>query len=185
MVDCPPELETAGLRLTAIEDHHAETLFRIYSDAEAAQYWNKPDKSIEDSRSRIARMQSHWRAHGFGDWALIEKRSGRMIGFCGLHCIEGLDEINLGFLIDRAFWGHGFATQASRKSLHFGFDIKRLDLIAGTAATGNLAAIKVLEKCGFTFSRRIERNGTRAVYWLTQEAWLNNRADDSPALEVG
>lgn len=185
MVDHPPELETADLRLSAIDERHAESLFRIYSDAEAARYWNKPDKSIEDSRGRIARMQSHWRAHDFGDWALIEKRSGRMIGFCGLHRVEGLDEINLGFLIERAFWGRGFATQASRKSLHFGFETKRLGLIAGTAATGNLAAIKVLEKSGFAFSRHIERNGSRAVYWLTQEAWLNNRADDSLTSEVG
>ena len=142
----------------------AARLFEIYRDPETVRYWNGPDATRRDSEERVARMREHWDRRGYGDWALVDKRTGTMIGFCGLHHISGMDEVNLGFLIDRAFWGKGLATEAGAAALRFGFETAGLGLIVGTTAPDNAGAIKVLKKCGMLYWKEIVRNGPRSVF---------------------
>ena len=149
----------------------AKRLFEIYSDPEAVQYWNGPDTSQRDSEARIERTRTHWENHGYGDWALIDKKTETMIGFCGLHQIQGMDEVNLGFLIDRSFWGKGLATEAGIASLRFGFEKARLGLVVVTTAPDNLGAIEVLKKCGMSYWKEIIRNGPRSVFRISREDW--------------
>ena len=146
----------------------ADRLFEIYSDPETSRYWNGPDASQRNSEERIERMRAHWESHGYGDWALIDKKSEAMIGFCGLHQIRGMDEINLGFLIDRSFWGKGLATEASIASLQFGFEKAALGLVVGTTAPNNAGAIGVLKKCGMSYWKEIIRNGPRSVFRIAR-----------------
>jgi RimJ/RimL family protein N-acetyltransferase len=150
---------------------YAERLYDVFSDPEAVRYWNGPDKSREDAEERVRRMQAHWDKHGYGDWALIDKNSDAMIGFCGLHHISGMDEVNLGFLIAPSFWGVGLATEAAMASLQFGFNNAGLALIVGTTALTNSGAIKVLQKCGMSYWKEIARNGARSVFRITRGEW--------------
>ncbi|MFI5362384.1 MAG: GNAT family N-acetyltransferase [Elusimicrobiota bacterium] len=170
MVDAP-ELETPRLFLRPMTLGDAQRLFEIYSEPETIRYWNGPDGSRHDSEQRIARMQTHWNTHGYGDWALIDKKTGAMIGFCGLHHIQGMDEINLGFLLARSFCGKGLATEASTASLRFGFGKTEMDLVVGTTAPDNAGAIKVLKKCGMSYWKEIIRNGPRSVFRISRENW--------------
>jgi len=165
------EFETSRLRLRPMNPGDAQRLVEIYSDPETSRYWNGPDKSLRESEGRVARMRAHWESHGYGDWALIDKESGAMIGFCGLHRISGMDETNLGFLIDRAFWGRGLATEAGRASLRFGFERAKLDLIVGTTAPDNAGAIEVLKKCGMSYWKEIVRSGPRSVFRVKRDDW--------------
>ena len=45
---------------------------------------------------RLAHMDTHWQRHGFGDWGIVESEAERLIGFAGLHHIDGMREVNLG-----------------------------------------------------------------------------------------
>jgi RimJ/RimL family protein N-acetyltransferase len=149
----------------------AKRLFEIYTDAETVRYWNGPDAVLSDSEKRIEQMRMHWERYGYGDWALIDRKTETMIGFCGLHQIQGMDETNLGFLIDRSYWGKGLATEAGRAALRFGFEQATLGLIVGTTAPDNVGAIEVLKKCGMSYWREIIRNGPRSVFRITREDW--------------
>nr|WP_281171849.1 GNAT family N-acetyltransferase [Aliagarivorans taiwanensis] len=53
-------------------------------------------------------------SHGVGPWALVEKETGELIGFCGVgpELIAGVEEINLGYRLAQKFWNRGLATEA-------------------------------------------------------------------------
>lgn len=161
-----PELRTARLLLRPPRPADAARILEIYGDPETRRHWNGPDDRLEQSQARVARMGGHWQRHGYGDWVLEESSSKAVLGYCGLHHISSMSEVNLGFLIDRAFWGRGLATEAGAACLEFGFRTAGLGVIVGTAAPANAGAIRVLKKLGMTYWKEIQRNGPRAVYRL-------------------
>lgn len=160
-----PRLETERLVLRALEDADAPLLLQNFQDPIASRYWFTPDRSIEEALARVTKAAQAWRENGFGDWAVVEKSSGRFLGFCGLHDISGMSEVNVGYLLGSPFWGRGYGTEACRRAIRFGFDEARLPLIVGVTHPDNAPSIKVLTKCGMTYWKTIERGGVpRVVY---------------------
>src|SRR6266496_1440561 len=91
-------------------------------------------------------------------WAVHLRFGLEFIGWCGLKSMpETLptgrqgNEINLGYRFMRKFWGKGYATEAAFACIQYGFTGLDLQQIIGRALTGNLASIKVFEKCGMKF----------------------------------
>jgi len=83
-----------------------------------------------------------------------------------------LNETEVGFLLDRPFWGRGYATEAALASLRFGFEQLGLNLIIALVYADNLASRRVIEKCGLTCMEAI-------FIW---NAELLRYKKDSPAL---
>lgn len=175
MEDKIPTIKTSRLILRPMRPQDATRLSKIFRDPVTARYWVGPDRNLRDSMDRIQRMRAHWRENGFGDWALVEKDSGRMIGYCGLHYVDGLSGVQLGYLLDRSRWGQGFATEAAEAVLRFGFERRRLHRIFAVMATRNAAAVKVAENCRMSYSKNITREGPRAVYALDRKDWSLKR----------
>ncbi len=69
----------------------------------------------------------------------------------GLQYLPELDETEVGFLLDRPFWGKGYATEAALASLHFGFENIQLDHIIALVHPDNLASRRVIQKCGMKY----------------------------------
>ena len=67
--------------------------------------------------------------------------------------MKNLDEYDLGYRLLRTAWGKGFATEAAKYTLEYGFTKLGLDMITGRAHIENIASIKVLEKAGMIFQR--------------------------------
>ena len=73
------------------------------------------------------------------------------MGWCGLKYRPELDEVDLGYRYHKAFWGKGYATEAARASLEYGFNEAKLQRIVGRAEHANIGSLKVLEKCGMQY----------------------------------
>jgi [ribosomal protein S5]-alanine N-acetyltransferase len=93
--------------------------------------------------------------------ATIYKPEGVYIGQCGLYpnfrpggSVPG--EAMLSFVLAREYWGRGFATEAGRVFIAYGFEQLRLRRIRAVIQTGNAASGRVLEKLGFHWMRREE-----------------------------
>ena len=71
-----------------------------------------------------------------------------IIGWAGLQYLPELDETEVGFLLDRPFWGKGYATEAALASLRFGFEHCELDHTIALVHPENHASRRVIEKCG-------------------------------------
>lgn len=91
---------------------------------------------------------------GFGLWALEERSSGALLGFTGLwHQVfpaPFTPAVEVGWRLARPAWGFGYATEAARASLAYGFDEAGLDEIVSMTATTNARSIAVMERLGMT-----------------------------------
>jgi ribosomal-protein-alanine N-acetyltransferase len=83
-------------------------------------------------------------------FAITRRDGGELIGAIGLLISKAHARAELGYWIGRSYWGHGFATEAGRAVLEFGFGALRLHRVQAHYLTRNLASGRVLEKLGLT-----------------------------------
>ena len=112
-----------------------------------------------------------------GSLAVRDKQSDRFLGQCGLQCLEGkadYPDIELAFVINKAFWGMGYAAEAAREVVKFGFSLDRWQKIAAVTMRENVPAQRVLKKLGFTYVDEKYLYGRRVMYYeLTKISFLN------------
>lgn len=108
--------------------------------------------SQEESDAFVDRIEDHWRAHGFGLFAVEERASGDFIGFIGLAvprfsaaftpCVE------VGWRLAHNVWGQGYAPEGAREALAFGYETASLTEIVSFTSATNLPSQRVMEKIG-------------------------------------
>jgi ribosomal-protein-alanine N-acetyltransferase len=134
-----------------MEEADAEDLHAVYSDPTTFEFIAAgPAQSIDETLERIAIKAAHQQEHGFALWSVVERASGRVIGDCGLQMLEGGPDVELGYKLGSAYRRRGYATEAGRASLDFGFGQAGLDRIVAVTWPGNRASRGVMEKLGMT-----------------------------------
>jgi ribosomal-protein-alanine N-acetyltransferase len=101
----------------------------------------------------------HCEARARGDgyvFAIMRKSDGALIGKNGLHAKDGV--VEMGYWLGKPYWGQGFATEAARRVLEFGFDDLKLEKIVAGWFEDNPASGRILAKLGFAATETIERN---------------------------
>jgi RimJ/RimL family protein N-acetyltransferase len=98
---------------------------------------------------------------GFCLWWWRERSSGELVGYTGLNRdeVDGEPAIEIGWSITPPRWGEGFAPEAARASLAWGFERAGLDEIVAFALTENGPSRRVMEKLGMEYVRDYERHG--------------------------
>lgn len=98
-------------------------------------------------------------------WAVVDKIKNKIIGRCGLCFLDNTPEVELGYLLDRAYWDQGLATEASKASLRFGFAELKLEKIVAIAHPENIASRWVMEKVGMKYEKEAHYYHTNVVYY--------------------
>ena len=144
-------LETERLILREWTLGNARELFEICRDAEVMLYigTGKPYETIEETEKFLRWAVEYQKANGFCRWAVVEKSSAKIVGSCGFAYTYGMPEPELGYLFGRGFWGKGFATEAARACLNYGFGKLDFREIIAITDLENTASRRVLEKIGF------------------------------------
>lgn len=143
-------VQTQRLLLREFEPADAETFYDLNLDPEVMRYTGDVAfASVEASRQFIHNYPAY-RESGFGRWSVVLRKTGICIGWCGLKRHPG-GMVDLGYRLARAQWNRGYATEASRACLDYGFTTLKLGEIVGRTARANLASIRVLEKIGMQF----------------------------------
>ena len=168
-----PTLRTARLVLRGFAPDDLDALAAIYADAEVMRYLSGGVRTRAQTSERLASYTREWAEMGYGVWAVTlpgpgqdgaadGTAGGALLGMCGFVARE-----ELGYIYGRAAWGQGYATEAARACLRYGFE--RVDLgfdeIGAGALADNMASRHVIEKLGM---RRVanaffDRNG--GVYY--------------------
>jgi RimJ/RimL family protein N-acetyltransferase len=148
-------VETSRLRLRPLQASDAEPFMEIHQDPEVIKYvlLGAAPGGITVAWRNIAMMIGHWHLRGYGPWAVSEKSSGQVIGRVGLWNPEGWPGIELGWIIRRSHWDHGFATEASRAALEWAWENVDTDHIISVIQPDNVRSIRVAEKIGERFER--------------------------------
>lgn len=148
------QLITQRLTLRQFTAQDLHPFHALLNEPGLLRYFPTPDPpSLERVEQMIARILAHWDEHGYGVWAVESNTTGQLLGRCGLFYIPATDEVEVDFILGRPFWGQGFATEAGRASLQYGFDQHQLAAIVGIVHPENKASQRVLEKIGMTLTR--------------------------------
>jgi ribosomal-protein-alanine N-acetyltransferase len=108
----------------------------------------------EESDAMADRIEAGLEERGFGLWAVEVIGGAPFIGFVGLS-VPSFDApfmpaIEVGWRLAHAYWGHGYATEAARGSLGFGFDVLGLGEIVSFTTESNMRSRRVMERIGMT-----------------------------------
>lgn len=143
-----PETERLYLREFVEED--LERLSEIYADEEVMKYIGKGVPLDVEQTGKIinAWTKKYYNEYGFGIWALIEKPSNLLIGHCGFNWLQDKSDIEIAYLLAKDYWGKGLATEISKATLQYGFDVLNLKKIVALAYPQNLSSINVIKKIG-------------------------------------
>jgi RimJ/RimL family protein N-acetyltransferase len=123
----------------------------------------------------MAMMIGHWGLRGYGMWAVERKGDGAMMGRAGLFYPEGWPAAEVGWMLGRAYWGHGYATEAARAALAYGFLTQGLERIVSVIHIDNRASQAVAQRLGETRGPRhdvVHGGGT-----FPSEVWSIARVD--------
>ena len=119
-------LDTERLILREFDSSDTEKMYRLNSDPEVLLYsGDSPFASIEKAKEFLENY-SDYKKNGYGRWAVILKSSDEFIGWCGLKYNEEKC-VDIGFRYFRKIWNKGYATEAARATLDYGFNIFKLE----------------------------------------------------------
>ena len=151
-----PTIHTAHLSLRPLLPEDAVLLYQIYQSEGVLRYFPNPvPPPLEAVHRFIAGQSVHWEQYGYGDWAVVPNNENQIIGWAGLQYLPELDETEVGFLLDRPFWGRGYATEVAQASLGYGFKNFLLEHIIALVHPDNLASSGVIEKCGMKYEQTL------------------------------
>jgi ribosomal-protein-alanine N-acetyltransferase len=176
-----PDPETSRLQFRRFTPDDLHALAAIRADPEVMKHISsRRPESVEEVETGLNKQLAHWDHHGFGRWALIDKGSGTLVGWCGLFHLENTDEVEIGYAFAREYWGKGLASEAARAAMKYGFEVLRLRRIVAVAWPENTASLRVMEKLGMTKTPQLYAD--KWVYYLSNSfalRFLRRRISDA------
>jgi RimJ/RimL family protein N-acetyltransferase len=145
-------LETERLILRRLEDSDADAIFAMRGDAEMMRYIREPQNRRETEKW-IRLVSSRWEKDKMGFCAVIEKKSEKLIGWCGVWRLAETGEVEIGYAIAKEFWNQGFATDAAKAIIEYAFANIETERITAVADPENVSSRRVMEKLGMKFVR--------------------------------
>ena len=144
-------------------------LIRHLTAADAAftvQLLNEPSfiNNIADRGVRTLEDALHYLAdgpiksyqkHGYGLFLVELASTGEALGFCGLLYRDYLLETDIGFAFLPQYWGQGYALEAAKAVVQYGYHKLCLPRIVGLTSAGNIPSVKVLTKLGLQFEKTV------------------------------
>jgi len=163
--------ESERLRFRETTPQDAQAMFDLNSDVDVLKYTgDQPFSSVQEAQKFLANY-TDFKKNGMGRWAVVRKVDHAILGWCGLKLHpEGF--VDLGYRLQRKYWSLGFATEASLACLAYGFNTLRLKEIVARSVPENKASIRIMEKCGMTFSHKSFdelHNQEIVIYTITNE----------------
>ena len=151
-----PELRTPRLRLRAWCAADLEPFRALNADSEVMRHFPNVLTAAE-SDAMGGRIAAHFLQHGFGLWAVEAPGIAPFLGFVGL-AVVGFEAhftpcVEVSWRVAREHWGHGYATEAGRAALEFGFERLGLEEIVAFTVPDNVASRRVMERLGMHHDR--------------------------------
>lgn len=117
-----------------------------------------------------------WEKEKIGFCALFEKKTGKFAGWCGLWILQETGETEVGYAVAKEFWGKGYAAEAAKVFLDYGFKNLGLEQIVAVAYPKNFGSRRVMEKIGMKYAGTGNFYGKKLVlYTIKKDEFNRNR----------
>jgi ribosomal-protein-alanine N-acetyltransferase len=144
-------LRTERLLLRPWEDDDVEPFAEMGQDPEVMVHMPGLLDPMQ-SQALVLRVRAHFAKHGWGLWAVEVPQKASFIGFVGLQWVpfesHFTPAVEVGWRLARPHWGHGYATEAARAAVEFGFDEAGLEEVVGMTVPANVRSQRVMERIG-------------------------------------
>lgn len=143
------EIQTEQLILRELNQMDFISLCKILQD-EKVMYAYAHAFSDQEVQEWLTNQIRRYQEDGHGLWAVILKKTGEMIGQCGLtnQLIHNQTVIEVGYLFQKSFWHHGYATQAAWICIQYAFHTYPIDAVYSIIRDNNQASKGVAERNG-------------------------------------
>ncbi len=158
-------IETPRLVLRSMQASDIDALRLIFTDPKVMASFGGELFTREQMEGWLERNLQHQAEFGYSLFSVIEKRTGLLIGDCGLEQmeLEGLRAAELGYDLRSDYWNQGLATEAASAVRDYAFEVLQLPQLISMIRVGNLASKRVAEKVGMELAVEITRYGIQ--YW--------------------
>ena len=152
----PAAVETARLVLRLPQLADAAALMDIFWDPEVVARkqvtLREPPAGIDLATRNTSDMIRQWELRGYGQWSVVEKASGEVVGCVGFyHPQAGWPGVDLGWLLHRSRWGRGLATEAAVAALQWAWQHTPVEHVISLIAPDDLRSIRIATKIGEQF----------------------------------
>lgn len=152
--------QTSRLILRETSAADAQMMYDLNNDPEVIRYTGDPPFQSVAEASIFLDQYDHFQKYNRGRWAVVDRASGDILGWCGLKYHEDTGENDIGYRLFRKYWNKGFATEASHLALQYGFRRLGLDTVIARAVKENVTSIKVMQKLGLEYEQDFEEHGS-------------------------
>lgn len=160
------ELEICRLLLLPVTMADAKTMFAYTSDIENTKWGFPANQTIEETKNVIENI---YLKSPLGRYGIVLKEISEFIGTVDLMNWSDGKEAEIGYIINKKFWGHGLATEASAKILELCFEVLGFEEVHAFCALENPASVRVLTKLGMTEMKRLQNNKKYPGGWVTSQ----------------
>ncbi|MGQ4511713.1 GNAT family N-acetyltransferase [Streptomyces sp. DW26H14] len=150
-------IETERLVLRPLTVADADRFVALHADERVNRFVGSYTR--ERAEERLAGIERQWAERGHGLCAVELKETGGFIGRSGLQYWESFDETELGWTFAAEAWGKGYATEAARAALAWGWEALSVPYVTAMIRHGNTPSVRVAERLGFTPLREDELGG--------------------------
>ena len=159
-------LDTPRLRLRQFTQADWPVYAEMCADAEVMRYIGpgQPQSAVQAWRG-MAAFLGHWALLGYGMWALERRDSGVLLGRVGFLDRPGWPGFELGWLLAREHWGHGYAREAAAAALQHAFTVLQRERVISLIRPQNRRSIALAEALGCRLAERIELLGGEALVY--------------------
>jgi RimJ/RimL family protein N-acetyltransferase len=172
-------IDTERLVLRRLREDDLDDFADIFAKDPVMRYSNyQRGLTRAESAELLERLMSHWDEHGFGHWGVAQKSDEILLGYEGLaipfFLPEVLPAVEIGYRLDPSAWGKGYATEAGRAALSYGFETLDLKRIIAIYDVENVRSGRVMERLGMHVERDTlhpEQGVTLRVYELHRDEW--------------
>lgn len=160
-------LETESLIVRQIEHSDLDRLSFICCDAELMKYVGDGKPLSRDQVEKWVEVTiCNYSEKGFGNYAIVDKKTTNVIGYCGLVFSSAIEEIELIYALIKDYWNKGIGTEAARAVLDYGLRTVKLKVIYASIDPENIFSQKILEKIGFQFAfKQNDEFGLSTLYY--------------------
>ena len=170
-----PTIETERLILRGWRDDDLDAYAAMMADPEVTRFISGVS-TRHDAWRQMAMLIGHWVLRGFGPWAVERKSDRALIGRVGIWHPEGWPGTEIIWTLARAHWGQGYATEAARASLTWGFQNLPLPLLISQIDPENQASQQVAIRLGYVKGGQatmviLGKTYTSDIWEMPRERW--------------
>lgn len=164
-------LKTARLNIRRFTIAHLDGLAALRGDKDVMRFIHTVPQTREAVQARIEKASNQYIERGFAQWAVDDKETNELLGWCGFSYLDDVPPtVEIGYGFGKSHWGKGYATEAARACLRYGFENLNFDAVCAVAIPENYASRGVMERLGFNYLRDAFHWGVDVVYYELQSA---------------